>query len=183
MLGLKKDTVSLCLIEEGYWKAVFEEEKAKLAILLHGISLDIEHVGSTAIPGIIAKPIVDIAIGVRDIKDIASISSLLKKGGYEYRPDNGNDGRLLFIKGEQDIRTHHLHVEEYGLECWNNHIYFRDCLLSSPDLRSEYMKLKILLAEKYPSDRKQYTDQKAEFIRKVLSLYRSQNTGLKSLCE
>jgi len=172
LIGLKKDTVALVLIEEKDWKKTFDKEKVKLCMLLENKFIAIEHIGSTAIPGILAKPIVDIAIGIKDMKDANSIKSILEIGGYEYRPDNGNEGRLLFIKVEQDKRTHHLHVEEYCKESWNNHINFRDCLLKSSDLRYKYMELKILLAEKYPIDRKQYTDEKAEFIQKVLSSYK-----------
>ncbi|WP_270564218.1 GrpB family protein [Clostridium beijerinckii] len=169
MIGLRQDEVVLSLSEPEYWNEAFKEEKQKLEVLLQGQYIAIEHVGSTAISGIMAKPIIDIAIGIKDFENIDIIKDLMIKGGYEYRSSNSSDERVLFIKVIDSKRTHHLHIEQYLGESWSNHVNFRDSLLHNTNLREEYMKLKIILAQKYPNDRKKYTSEKAEFIQLVLS--------------
>lgn len=95
---------------------------------------------------------------------------MMEENGYYYYP--GSEERLLFIKEKQMVRTHHIHIEEYGKQSWNNHIFFRNSLLENPNLQTEYIELKKSLAAKYQNDREQYTAQKAEFIQRVISLYR-----------
>lgn len=96
---------------------------------------------------------------------------MMEENGYYYYP--GGQDRLLFLKENQRVRTHHIHVEEYGKQSWNNHIFFRNSLRENPNLQKEYMELKKSLAAKYQNDREQYTAQKAEFIQRVISQYRS----------
>lgn len=169
--GLNENEVSLILIDEEYWKLRFVEEKEKIEKLLFGNFIAIEHVGSTSIPGIMAKPIVDIAIGIENMKSADFIKHLLEDGGYEYRPNHGDEYRLLFIKAEEGKRTYHIHVELFNGKAWENHVKFRDCLLCSPELRYEYTNLKLHLAKKYSKDRSRYTAEKATFIQNVLLNY------------
>lgn len=169
LFGLEKNMVLLYQVDLVFWKKVFENEKVLLSEILKDMYIAIEHVGSTAIPDILAKPIIDIAVGIKDISDTMAIISIMEEHGYVYRP--GSEEKLLFTKGYQNTRTHHLHIEEYGKQCWINHVYFRNCLLENHDLRSEYVEIKKQLAEKYPNDREQYTTEKAAFIERVISLY------------
>ena len=168
MIGLQKDSVDLYLINNAIYKSSYEDEHVKLSSILKGYFVSIEHVGSTAISGIVAKPIIDIAVGINDTKDFNLITSILEKNGYTYLANRGEISRRIFVKTSNDVRTHHIHVEEYGKQNWVNHIKFRDKLIASVNFRKEYEELKIHLSKKYASNREQYTLEKAEFIQKVL---------------
>lgn len=169
MIGLQKEHVNLCLLNENESKKSYEIEHDKIKNLLSPFNVvAIEHVGSTAIPGLPAKPIIDIAVGLNNFDYIEDITLALVNGGYIYLSKRGESTRRIFVKTNGDIRTHHIHVEEYGKSNWINHIFFRNKLLESSKLRDEYAALKIDLAEKYPNDRDRYTLEKADFIQKVL---------------
>jgi GrpB-like predicted nucleotidyltransferase (UPF0157 family) len=165
MLGLKRGTVELAPHAEE-WHRLFAQEEARLRDAVGEHVAAIEHVGSTAICGISAKPIIDIAVGVREIADAEKCVRPLEGMGYEYRGENGIPGRYYFIKGEP--RTHHLHMVELGSEFWKSHLLFRDYLRRRPEVAKGYEAVKIELARKYPDDRGAYTDGKGVFIRSVL---------------
>lgn len=171
MLGLKRTSV---LLEDHCtrWSALFNDEKKILTSLLSEYIVSIEPVGSTAVPGLKAKPVIDIAIGLISFETISDVLGVLVSNGYEHRPLNGSAGRYVFVRGPCERRTHHLHVEEYGGEAWNDHIDFRNCLRRYPALCKQYETLKIRLSEAYPDDRDSYTAQKADFIQQVLKNYR-----------
>lgn len=173
MLGLDKEEVILLQRDFNYWNSLFQKEKQILEEKLSGKYVAVEHVGSTAIPSIPTKPIIDIAIGVISIEEPKAIISALEPVSYQYRCDRGSKTRLLFIKTEGEKRTHHLHVEIFGSIDWNDHIDFRDCMLTNPELKQEYANLKINLAKMYPHSREDYTLAKAYFIKAVLDKYRS----------
>lgn len=168
MLGLHKECVSLQLVSHEEYEQAYQEEYEKLACILKGYYVVIEHVGSTAIPGIMAKPIIDIAVGIKDIADFDSITFILQSHGFVYLVNNGDSTRRVFVKTNNDVRTHHIHIEEYGKESWTNHVLFKEKLLLSERLRKEYEDLKVQLSIKYVNDRKKYTSEKAEFIQRVL---------------
>lgn len=176
MLGLNRNHVSLNMQSDD-WAKAFEEEKQELLRILKGEVVCIEHIGSTAIPGLKAKPILDIAIGVHDVHSISTLMALLTENGYEYRQDHGSVDRILFVKGPLKNRTHHLHIEDYGKKSWNDHLHFRDYLLKNPCKRHEYEVLKVNLARRYPFDRDKYTSEKAAFIQSALKEYRRFLTG------
>lgn len=146
---------------------LFQIEKMKLMDILKGLYISIEHVGSTSVPGLLAKPIIDIAVGVENFENIDKIITIMKKE-YIYLEDYGETYRKIFIKKNGDFITHHIHIEEYGKQNWVNHVFFRDRLLESEDLRNEYMNLKKSLLVKYKDDREKYTYGKAEFIQRVI---------------
>ena len=138
----------------------------------NGLILDIQHVGSTAIPNISAKPIIDIQIAV-DSLDIAKIIAvpLLQKLGYEYWAENPDQTRMFFAKGMPpygEKRTHHVHIVQPSSHHWHNKIAFRDYLIKYPEAAKEYEALKNRLAAEYKFDREKYTDAKAEFVKSVL---------------
>jgi GrpB-like predicted nucleotidyltransferase (UPF0157 family) len=165
MIGLKRGTVELAPHAEE-WRQLFAQEEARLRDAVGEHVAAIEHVGSTAIRGISAKPIIDIAVGVRGLADAEKCVRPLEAMGYEYRGENGIPGRYYFIKGEP--RTHHLHMVEFDSELWRSHLLFRDYLRRRPEVANEYEAVKNELARKYPDDRAAYTDGKGVFIRRVL---------------
>jgi GrpB-like predicted nucleotidyltransferase (UPF0157 family) len=146
------------------WAVLYEQEAATLRPIFDGRLAGIEHIGSTAVPGLCAKPIVDILIGLRELSlsdhDIAEMSA----AGYEYLGELGLPGRLFFRKGEP--RTHNVHVVEHGGDHWERHLVFRDALRSDLEARRRYDELKRrLAAEGHP--REAYTELKTPFIRAV----------------
>lgn len=168
MLGLKRHTVRL----EEYqpeWHQIFLQTKKELLKEIGDLVMDIQHVGSTAIPGIPAKPILDIAIAI-DAKDhLKDIIVKLEDLGYEYRGDSREDGGQLFVMNiGPGVRSKHVHIVLQDDPQWQNYLRFRDTLIARPDLSREYTALKASLATQFPQDRKSYTSGKHQFIRSVL---------------
>src|SRR5688572_26826738 len=106
-IGLKRGTV---VLEKHHqeWSAAFEAEKKFLKNLLGGIVLDIQHIGSTSIPGLAAKPVIDILMAVKSLGEIQNMRSLLESVGYKYRENGSNEDQTLFVKGPEESRTHYL---------------------------------------------------------------------------
>lgn len=134
--------------------------------------LDIQHVGSTAIPGLLAKPIIDIQIAVDSLNAIKSQAiSQLKALGYAFWDENPDPTRLFFVKGMPpygDKREAHVHIVEPASKHWQDKRQFRDYLLAHPNTAHDYAQLKQALAETYRYDREQYTQSKTSFIEAVL---------------
>ena len=169
MLGLHRGSVRLTPHTE-LWHQLFAEEEAKLRDAIGAYTLSIEHIGSTAVCGLSAKPIIDISVAVRQIADAESCVIPLEKIGYEYRGEQGIPGRHFF--GKCEPRTHHLHLVEAGSDLWKNHLLFRDHLRQNPNVAAEYEKLKRRLAQEYKENREAYTEGKAAFIESVLKAAR-----------
>ena len=165
---MKRGTVYLEPHQEA-WERASEETISTLKSILGSIAPDIQHIGSTSIRTISAKPIIDIAVAVNDYELILSKRDVLEKADIVFRFDERPD-QLLFVMGdfEKDTRSHHVHVVLYGSDEWNNYINFRDYLNSSIEAANEYEAVKIRLAEQYPDDRIAYTDGKQEVINKLL---------------
>lgn len=168
MVGLKRGIVKLSEYQD-IWKVKAEQTVAELKSLLHDVAIDIQHIGSTAIPSIHAKPIIDIAVGVHDLDDIMPYVETLKNRHYIFR---GEDvpGQILFVKGdfEKDTRTHHIHVVKWkGIE-WNNYINFRDYLNAFPEKAKVYDMCKLRLAKQFPQDRSGYTKGKQTLVSALL---------------
>lgn len=151
------------------WPTLFEGERTRIVEafgeVMEGV-VAIDHVGSTAVPGLAAKPVIDILIGVRDRSFGERSIAPLEGIGYEYRGESGIPGRYYFRKGSP--RSHHLHLVEHGTEKWRETIDFRDYLRAHPETVREYETLKRALAAKHRAHREAYTDGKAPFIRSVL---------------
>ena len=149
------------------WPAQFEAEKARLQTVLGVLALDIQHIGSTAIPGLPAKPVIDILVTVRQLDDASACIAPLQELGYTFVDYPQNTDRRFFRKGLP--RTHHLHIVEQGSAFHRDHIDFRDALLAEPALCEEYRQLKAELAEKYKNDRAKYSESKGEFVNRVIA--------------
>jgi GrpB-like predicted nucleotidyltransferase (UPF0157 family) len=136
--------------------------------------LGIEHVGSTAIPGMVAKPIIDIQIAVDSLAEAKKFAiNSLEANGYAYWYNNPDPERMFFVKGMPPFgkkRTHHVHMYEPSCPQWPNKIIFRDYLIAHPEVANEYAILKRALAEAHAQDRESYTDAKTSFVERVLDL-------------
>ena len=168
-IGMKRGTVYLGPHQEE-WERAAEETIQTLKNILGSVAVDIQHIGSTSIRTISAKPIIDIAIAVNDYELILSKRDELEKAEIVFRFDERPD-QLLFVMGdfEKDTRSHHIHVVLYGSDEWNNYINFRDYLNSNIEAAREYEAVKLRLAEQYPDDRIACTDGKQEVIDGLLA--------------
>lgn len=164
VLGLEQRAVRLAP-HSARWAALYREEEARLRGALQGVLLDVQHFGSTSIPGIHAKPILDILVGVRRLDDLLERLTQLRALGYEHAPWAGVPGHHVFGKGK--VRTHLLHVVEHGGRGWRENLWFRDRLRADPALAAEYDALKLRLADAHPDDRARYTAEKGDFIQRI----------------
>jgi len=132
--------------------------------------LDLQHVGSTAIPGIRAKPILDIAADVASYEAAAVCIAPLEALGYTYRGENGIPRRRYFVRRTPDGETTlvHLHMLEAHSAEWENHLLFRDYLRAHPQDAQAYQALKEELMARYPRDRGAYTEGKGAFVARIL---------------
>ncbi len=168
MIGLKRHTVRFA-DHDPSWSALFASERESLHRILGDLVADIQHVGSTAVPDLPAKPILDIAIAIRTLDLVPDIIERLTEIGYIYRGDGGEEGGHLFVKEpEPDIRTVHVHVVESSDTQWKNYLLFPKILREDPSMRKKYADVKQVLAKRFPNDRKSYSSAKDEFIEGVL---------------
>jgi GrpB-like predicted nucleotidyltransferase (UPF0157 family) len=166
MLGLKRGTVKLVSYHK-QWKDDFVIEKKFLQENL-GKEIIIEHVGSTAIPGVVAKPIIDMMLALPENENPEIIYNKLSEIGYIDRGAQGVEDRRLFVKGPEEKRTHYLHVTKKESDFWDEHILFRDYLLKNKESREEYNKIKKELEQKHSDNRKLYTKAKSDFIQSII---------------
>jgi len=151
------------------WALKFEEERGHLmAIARHWCYGGIEHVGSTAVPGMVAKPVIDVMFGVESLEKSEPAIDVLVENGYKYWPYK-TDLMHWFCKPSDAFRTHHLHLIPYESPLWKERIKFRNLLRSNERLASDYAHLKRELAALYKEDREVYTQKKWPFIQEVLS--------------
>ena len=167
-IGLKGRTV---LVEPHRieWEIAAQETISSLKKILKDDIIDAQHIGSTAIKNICAKPTVDIVVGVSNFDKIIEHNDDLMKNGIVYHMQYPS-GQYLYVMGdlENNIRTHYIHVVIWGQEAWNNYINMRDYLNTHEKEAKEYSELKERLAKKYPEDRSAYTNGKSAFIEKIL---------------
>ncbi|HAH05938.1 MAG TPA: GrpB family protein [Elusimicrobia bacterium] len=156
------------------WPSIFESEKSALLALFGDSLQGIEHIGSTAICGLAAKPIIDLMVGARELKVDEAVLLPLRNLGYEHFGEYGIPGRHFFRKG--DPRTHHLHWVQWGGDFWEKQVLFRDYMRAFPKDAEAYERLKKRLAELYRDDRTKYTQSKTEFVEAVLSKARRWRT-------
>lgn len=165
LLGLEASAVRL-RGSSARWRELYEEEATRIRAVLGNLIVDIQHFGSTSIPGVKAKPIIDILVGVARLADGEQCIPLLESIGYEYVPETGIPGDFTF--GKRARRTHLVHVVEFGSINWRGNLKFRDALRADPALAVIYERLKLSLSEQF-QDRASYTAGKSEFILEVVS--------------
>jgi GrpB-like predicted nucleotidyltransferase (UPF0157 family) len=150
------------------WPARFERERDLLqAVLAEWLVGPIEHVGSTAVPGLSAKPVIDIMAGVESLSASKLAIPALAPHGYWYSPYKP-DVMHWFCKPSAEVRTHHLHIVPFRSALWHERLVFRDALRSDVALALEYRRLKLELAERHRHDREAYTEAKTAFITRVI---------------
>ncbi len=152
------------------WLKLGAEACRKVEQACGDLPIVVEHVGSTSVPGLVAKPIIDLALGLSDMARIDEVIDALTKAGFIYRGEgDGSVGFLFVWESEPDIRTIHLHAVQYPSAHWDDYIVFRDILRADPQILRDYEKLKKYNAQKFAHDRKQYTSAKAKFVREVIA--------------
>lgn len=167
MVGLERGTVEL----ESYndeWQRAFETEAERVRATFGDRIVALEHVGSTAIEGLAAKPIIDMLLVVETLIDEQRWIDRLENLDYAFRPDDSVSDRLFFAKGPERDRTHYLSVTEHGSDTHVEQRLFRDHLRRHPRKAKEYEQLKRKLATRFPDDRGAYTERKSQFVQRIL---------------
>jgi GrpB-like predicted nucleotidyltransferase (UPF0157 family) len=150
------------------WPSRFADEERLICQVLGPLAIGpIEHVGSTAIPGLAAKPIIDIMVAVGSLAESRPIVPLLEQIGYHHYPYR-SDVMHWFCKPSRSFRTHHLHAVPLGSRLWCERLAFRDHLRGHPDVAAAYVALKRRLAGEHRFDREAYTEGKGPFVAGVL---------------
>ena len=153
------------------WPRIYEKEKTLILQSIGHIIADIEHIGSTSVPGLGAKPIVDIMIGLRQLDDAAECIPRLEAIGHIYHPEFEDQvpERRFFRKGPDEARTHHIHMVERSSAFWADRIAFRDYMRTHEQDAMLYLLLKKELALRFGADRRGYSDAKASFVAAILA--------------
>jgi GrpB-like predicted nucleotidyltransferase (UPF0157 family) len=151
------------------WSEAFASLAKRIEVAL-GTHARIEHVGSTAVPELPAKPIIDMALLLPEDCSLDRAIGLLGPAGFVFLSDEGKDGGALFVvESAEDIRTAHLHVVSVGDPQWDRWLLFRNALRHDPTVRDAYSTLKTGLAQEYSENRPAYTAAKQEFIESTLA--------------
>ncbi len=167
MTGLQHGTVELRTDHE-VWAKFYEKEKIKISEALNGRFIRFEHIGSTSIPELPPKPIVDILVVVSKKNDISANIDSMTNAGYEYRGDKGIAGGHLFIWVQYNIVHSHIHMVTEADPQWRDYLLFRDFLCNNPVMRMKYADVKCELASKFSDDRKSYTYGKTDVYTDII---------------
>ncbi len=168
MLGLKRGTVELSEYTSA-WAGLFQSEVRRILKILDAPELVFEHIGSTSIPNMASKPIIDLMIGFKNMKDAELAVPKLISQEYIRRTNGDLKDRIFLVKGLSSCRTHHISLTTLNSEYWNMHLNFRDTLRNNSVVAKRYLELKKSLAHKYPDNRKLYTEGKLPFVNSVLA--------------
>jgi GrpB-like predicted nucleotidyltransferase (UPF0157 family) len=161
------------------WPARFVEQKTRLTMILNSwLAGEIEHIGSTSVPGLRSKPIVDILAPVQSLVSSRAAMPILEEDGWLFWADDPNqDYRLWFLRPNPTARTHHLQIIQHDHPSFQALIVFRDVLRRDVKARAAYSALKADLANKHQSDRNAYSNAKTEFVQAILE---AEGVGLSS---
>lgn len=152
------------------WPNHYESERARIMEAVGGEIGAIEHIGSTSVPGIYAKPIIDIMAAVKDSEAADGLLSTLSEIGYDDVTKIEDDAEWFYCLGRGSRSLYyHLHLVKAGSVHWRKHIVFRDYLRTNPETAREYCRLKMRLAEEYRTQRERYTESKTDFIERVVA--------------
>lgn len=170
MIGLKRGTVKLVSYKKS-WADEFEKEKKRILNKLGNRIVDVQHIGSTSVSGLYAKPIIDISVGVRRLKDASKLKKDLNSLGYKF--DRVFQQQIFFAKGPDKKRTHYLHLMRYKGSKWMTDILFCDYLRGHKSSVRQYNELKKKLAKDFSNNRQKYSDAKDKFIKETIKLAKS----------
>ncbi len=149
------------------WRELYQKEAEALQEIFKDEDAVFHHIGSTAVPGLSAKPIIDILGEVKDIHRVDGLNEALSARGYLVKGENGIAGRRFFIKGAESERTHHVHIFQKGNPEIAKHLNFRDYLLNHPQEVTAYGKLKESLAARHPADIEAYIEGKTALVEEL----------------
>ena len=166
VLGLENNVVRLS-DHSSVWADLYRKEEKRITAAVGHLIIDLQHIGSTAIPGIKSKPILDMMAGVAQLEKALLCKAPLEAISYEYIARAGIANDHVFGKGVP--RTHYLHVVEYRGAKWANHLFFRDRLRNDPDLAQAYERLKEELSRTFSNSHAKYHDAKSKFIDEVVA--------------
>jgi GrpB-like predicted nucleotidyltransferase (UPF0157 family) len=166
-LGLESGVVRLVEYDER-WPALFAEESARILRAASDLPLKLEHIGSTAVPGLCAKPVLDILAGHPAAVPILDYVAPLERVGYQHRGDGGIAGHQFFRRGNP--RAYHIHLVELGGTLWREYVAFRDRLRSDREAAARYAAIKRSLAAKFPRDRESYITGKSGFVAEAIRI-------------
>lgn len=162
------------------WKDMYLDEEKELKNLLKEHIIDIEHVGSTSIPGLAAKPVIDMMVVVNKLSDVENFKHLFRpEDGYFVRDDNGEQDEYFVTRDTLNNIYYFIHIVENNSSRYYNFVKFKSYLLNHPEYIKKYEDLKKELALKYSEDRKSYTANKNDFIQNVLKLYDEEHNNSK----
>src|SRR6266566_4148153 len=165
LLGLPSGTVQVVDYDDR-WPALFSAESARLRAACGSVPVSLEHVGSTAVPELCAKPVLDILAGHPRTVSALDYVALFQRAGYEHRGDRGVAGHEFFRRGQP--RAYHIHLVEEGAALWRGYLAFRDYLRRDAGAARRYADLKRSLAARFPRDREAYIEGKAKFVQEIL---------------
>jgi GrpB-like predicted nucleotidyltransferase (UPF0157 family) len=168
-LGLERGKVRL-VPYQAIWPVLFQAEADRLRHLSGATLVRVEHIGSTAIPGVDSKPILDLMASVEDMSAAAALIPVLERNGYEHRPEDSWAERVFLAHGRRTARTYHLSLTLEGSAFWNDHLLFREYLLKNSEQAAAYSALKRELARRFSEDRRAYTAAKEAFVTQVLAV-------------
>lgn len=169
-VGLRRGTVQLRPYDSN-WPMEFEKEKQRLLDVFGDNIIAVEHTGSTAVPGLPAKPLIDMIAAIYSFNELEDFIEPLKRLSYEYMPERMYADRKFFPKGSRSNRTHHLNlVLKDNPKQWSSLLLFRNYLREHEAARDEYAQLKTSLAAKYSDNREAYTKSKNDFIQRILQV-------------
>jgi len=169
MIGLPKRAARV-VPHDPEWRQEFVAEAERLREALGQADPEVLHIGSTAMPGMAAKPVIDLMVAVESLEKGRSLVPLLEAMGYTYLPDEPVPGRVYLEKGPITNRTHNLSLSVPGSDFWEEKLVFIHYMETHPEAAEAYVKLKRELAAKYPEDRPSYTAGKHDFIQNILRL-------------
>jgi GrpB-like predicted nucleotidyltransferase (UPF0157 family) len=169
VIGLARGTVQVVPYQPA-WASLFATEAELLRSIMGAAALRIEHIGSTALVGMDAKPIIDLMVAVENQTAAERWILVLAAHDYEFRPDLDIPDRIFFAKGPHSRRTHHLSLTEPTSDFFARHLLFVAYLRAHGEAFAAYRALKLELAQKFPREREAYTEGKREFIERVLAL-------------
>lgn len=166
-LGVKRGTVSLVPYQPE-WEQLYEQEREVLSTIFGSTALDIQHIGSTSVAGLAAKPLLDMAIRVARLPIGGAIVEQLWAHNYGERVNRLGPGQLVYVKGREECETHFLHIIPDDNPDWHHKLQFRDYLRTHPEAVKAYEALKKELSRAYGNQRSTYTHLKGLFIQQVL---------------
>jgi GrpB-like predicted nucleotidyltransferase (UPF0157 family) len=152
------------------WPELFQNIREELISAFETTTVVIEHIGSTSVPGLAAKPVIDILLGAGSLAEIEEKIGRLADFGFSYvsKYEREIPDRRYFVKSPPDSLRIHVHGVEIGGRLWREHLAFRDALRNHPELLAEYQALKLRLAAEFADDKSAYTEAKGPFIQTVL---------------